>query len=321
MQPTEARPYRAGHVHAPPPALARPFVLRHMGAMSISAQTTALDHFVLPTASLDVARERLGALGFTVAPTGVHPFGTANCCVYLADGTFLEPLAVADLGTSAAAAADGNVFVARDRAFRSEEGEEGFSAIVLASADAAGDHGKFTAKGVSAGGMLSFSRPFQDASGRSDTASFRLAFAAWPGTTPFVFSCERVNAPAVDRSSLERHANGVTRLLSVTMLAKDPAAAAAFFADVTGVPGDTREDGVRFSLLNGDLVLRATMAGHETTSKGAFEFRAVTFAVPSFAATRALLEKNGVDYDASPRSISVLPAPGQGATFIFEERA
>ncbi|TIX38964.1 MAG: VOC family protein, partial [Mesorhizobium sp.] len=60
------------------------------------ARPHPLDHLVLPTASLDVARARLTLLGFTVAPTGIHPFGTENCCVFLTDGTYLEPLAVAD---------------------------------------------------------------------------------------------------------------------------------------------------------------------------------------------------------------------------------
>jgi hypothetical protein len=49
--------------------------------------THPLDHLVLPTGSLEVARARLAALGFVVAPTGIHPFGTENCCVFLADGT------------------------------------------------------------------------------------------------------------------------------------------------------------------------------------------------------------------------------------------
>ena len=53
----------------------------------------AIDHLVLPTDSLGVARARLSALGFTVAPDAQHPFGTGNCCVYLQDGTYLEPLA------------------------------------------------------------------------------------------------------------------------------------------------------------------------------------------------------------------------------------
>ncbi|RUW46049.1 VOC family protein, partial [Mesorhizobium sp. M8A.F.Ca.ET.021.01.1.1] len=53
-----------------------------------------LDHLVLPTQTVDTARIRLTALGFVVAPTGIHPFGTENCCVFLADGTYLEPLAI-----------------------------------------------------------------------------------------------------------------------------------------------------------------------------------------------------------------------------------
>ncbi|TIX70312.1 MAG: VOC family protein, partial [Mesorhizobium sp.] len=61
-----------------------------------TTQAHPLDHLVLPTARLDAARVRLGSLGFVVAPTGIHPFGTENCCVFFADGTYLEPLAVGD---------------------------------------------------------------------------------------------------------------------------------------------------------------------------------------------------------------------------------
>ncbi|RST87833.1 VOC family protein [Aquibium carbonis] len=289
--------------------------------MSTSAPTAAIDHLVLPTASLDDARARLGALGFTVAPTGVHPFGTANCCVYLAYGTFLEPLAVADASACAVAAADGNVFVARDQAFRAAGREDGFSAIVLATRDAEADHATFRAAGLSAGDMLSFSRPFQDATGKTDTASFRLAFATMPETVPYVFSCQRVNAPAVDRSALERHANGVARVVSATVVAVDPPAVSSFFAAVTGVPAQTTKDGLRLILSNGELVLRAAAAADGTALQGAFGFSAVTFEVPELAAVHAQLEKNGVVFAAIGNAIVAPPAPGQGATFIFEERA
>ncbi len=57
-------------------------------------QPRTLDHVVLPVASLEVARARYEALGFTVAPNGLHPFGTENCCIYLEDETMLEPLAM-----------------------------------------------------------------------------------------------------------------------------------------------------------------------------------------------------------------------------------
>ena len=302
-------------------ALARPFVLRHMDAMSITARTAALDHLVLPTASLDAARARLGALGFTVAPTGVHPFGTANCCVYLADGTFLEPLAIAAAGACAAAVAGGNVFVARDHAFRAAWGDDGFSAIVLTSTDAAADHAAFLAEAISAGDMLTFSRPFQDASGNSDTASFRLAFAAAPGTAPFVFTCERVDAPNVERSALERHANGASAILAVTVVAADPGAAAGFFAAATDAEGRADIDGVRFPLAGGEVVIRDPGADEPPVRAAAFAYRAIVFAVADLSATRAILEANGIGFDASDIAITVAPAPGQGATFIFEERA
>jgi hypothetical protein len=60
----------------------------------IKSSAHPLDHLVLPTGSLDAVRSRLSSLGFIVAPTGIHPFGTENACVFLADGTYLEPLAV-----------------------------------------------------------------------------------------------------------------------------------------------------------------------------------------------------------------------------------
>ncbi|MBW8910040.1 MAG: VOC family protein, partial [Mesorhizobium sp.] len=70
-----------------------------------------LDHLVLPTGSLDVARTRLTALGFVVAPVGVHPFGTENACVFFADGTYLEPLAIGNEQVADRAIGEGNVFV------------------------------------------------------------------------------------------------------------------------------------------------------------------------------------------------------------------
>ena len=55
-----------------------------------------LDHLVIPVTDLKAARSRLTRLGFTVAAEARHPFGTENACVFLADKTYLEPLAVGD---------------------------------------------------------------------------------------------------------------------------------------------------------------------------------------------------------------------------------
>src|SRR5689334_10923010 len=125
----------------------------------------SLDHLVLPTASLAAARARLTSLGFIVAPTGIHPFGTENCCVFFGDGTYLEPLAVGDEQAAARAIAGGNVFVARDRLYRASLGDEGFSAVVLGTGNADADHARYVSAGLSAGEVLTFSRAFTDTAG------------------------------------------------------------------------------------------------------------------------------------------------------------
>jgi hypothetical protein len=71
----------------------------------------------LPVEDLDTARARHSALGFTVAADARHPFGTENACVFFADGTYLEPLALPSV-KSARKRREGNVFVARDQAYR-----------------------------------------------------------------------------------------------------------------------------------------------------------------------------------------------------------
>lgn len=273
-----------------------------------------LDHVVLPTADLAIARQRLTALGFTVSPVGIHPFGTVNCCVYLGDGTFLEPLAIGDSAAAGEAVAAGNVFVGRDSAFRDAHGDEGFSAVVFGTNDADADHSEFVAAGVSAGPRLDFSRPFVDASGKSDVASFRLAFAAEPGSQgdAFFFTCERVNAPDVDRSALQAHANGARRVLAVEASVAEPAAAADLLATVARSSVDAVSE---IPLSNARLAVRA-MAG----SSG-LRLDAMVFAVDDLAVARELLARNGIAHDLSGQRLVIPPAPGQGAAFIFEEKS
>jgi len=271
-----------------------------------------LDHVVLPTGDLTLARDRLTALGFSVSPQGTHPFGTINCCVYLGDGTFLEPLAVGDRGTADKAVREGNAFVARDRVFRDTHGEEGFSAVVFGTDDADADHAEFVAAGVSAGDRLDFSRPFVDASGKSDVASFRLAFAGRPNANAdaFFFTCERANVPAVDRSALQAHANGARRVLAIQLAAGNVAAAGGLLATVAR--GAVDDAGV--ALANARLTIR------NGPNASGIRLEAIAFVVADLAATKALLVERAVAHDLDGQRLVVPAAPGQGATFIFEEQ-
>ncbi|MDH6234702.1 hypothetical protein M2281_005322 [Mesorhizobium soli] len=293
--------------------------------MSTSATPRPLDHLVLPTADLGIARDRLSVLGFTVAPVGVHPFGTENACVYLADNTFLEPLVVGDAAKVKEAVATKNVFVARDRQFRTRNGEEGLSAVVFGTDDADADHKTFVEAGVSAGDRLDFSRPFTDASGKADMASFRLAFAAEADAPDaFFFTCQRANVPQVDRSALQAHANGARRIVSVVACADDPASHARFFEAVANAEALPAANGrIQVSLPNAaiELVDPATFmadTGIEAPA-GTLRLAAVVFGVASLTQTEKLLRANVIEFDHCGSRLIVPSAPGQGAIFVFEE--
>ena len=273
-----------------------------------------LDHLVLPVAGLDAARARLTRLGFTVAPQGTHPFGTVNVCVYFADGTFIEPLAVGDAETVKAAMAQENSFVLGDARFRAAIGEEGFSAIVLATGDAEADHAAFVARGTSGGPMVEFSRPSLDKDGNADIASFRLAFAAPAGgADAFFFACERRKVPAIDRSALERHENGATRILAVHAEAADPAPFAAFLAGMAGGEAVLGDNFAEIALENAALVVRRNGEAARPRLTG------LTYGVRDLAAVAALFEAGGIVFERRASRLNVPPVRGQGAEFVFEE--
>ncbi|WP_192181176.1 VOC family protein [Mesorhizobium amorphae] len=281
-----------------------------------------LDHLVLPTASLDVARARLASLGFVVAPTGIHPFGTENCCVFFADGTYLEPLAVGNGQTAASAIAEGNVFVARDRLYRDSLGNEGFSALVFGTTDADADHARYVEAGLSAGDELSFSRAFTDVNGKSDMASFKLAFAAGDAATDaFLFACERINAPKIDRTALQGHGNGVTGIVEIVAVSDLPAGQRGLISIATG--SANKDDDV-FELPNATLTILhpaafATRFGIPAGAPSQLRFAAIVFSVGSADAAARLLAAGSVEHNIRGNDIVVPPAPGQGAAFIFRE--
>ncbi|MCX7304318.1 MAG: VOC family protein [Hyphomicrobiales bacterium] len=285
----------------------------------MSAGARPVDHCVLPTADLAVARARLSLLGFTVAPDAMHPFGTQNCCVFFADNTYLEPLAIADAARAAAASRLGNVFTVRNAAYRDLAGHEGFSGLVLGTGDADADHRDFTRSGVSAGDQLNFSRPFVDASGHEDIATFKLAFAA-DARSPeaFFFTCERVNAPVVDRATLQAHANGVRRIKAVVLAAREPSDFAEFLSLVCCVhPIATPDGGLRLPMSNADILVRPGHGERKTPDSG-LRLAGILFGVADIRRVQALLNAGAVQHEAAGDRITVAAAPGQGAVFAFE---
>ncbi|OBZ94003.1 lactoylglutathione lyase [Pararhizobium polonicum] len=297
--------------------------------MSTASRTSRLlDHLVLPVIDLATARARYEQLGFTVAADALHPFGTENACVFFSDKTYLEPLGIAKREECEAAALAGNVFVARDQAYRFRRGQDGFSAIVVSTQDAAGDHARFREKGISAGEMLEFSRPMTLPDGSQAVGSFRLSFAADLRSPDFFFfSCQRVQPLPSDRSALEAHANGVSGLSEVVLSEPNP----TDFQYILQEAVDEREvsahsfgmdietdNGVKISVLNpagmSGFFDRKT-PGHSRGLRG----RAVVFKVANLEATEHLFAANAVSFTRKDNRLIVPEAPGQGVIFAFGE--
>jgi len=288
-----------------------------------------LDHLVLPTVNIALARERLGKLGFTVAPDARHPFGTENACVFFSDKTYLEPLGVASQEQCEASIADGNVFVARDQAYRFRVGDDGFSAVVFGTDDAVADDERLRGATISAGPMLDFSRPMKMPDGTETTAGFRLAFAADLRAPDFLaFCCQRINPLPADRTMLERHENGVTGIARVAMSTNRPAAFRSFFEDVLDRPRISEHSfGLTIKAANADLEL-LTPEGIEafydlrvSDHDPGLRARAILFKTRDLSVTSSHFAANGVTYTRKNNRILARLAPEQGALFAFEEIA
>lgn len=286
----------------------------------------ALDHAVLPTADLGVARTRLTALGFTVATEGRHPFGTANACVFFSDGTYLEPLAVVDKAAAHEAAQAGNVFVGHDAVYRTRVGEEGFSGLVFGTADAAADHARFVELGISAGPLLQFSRAFVSAEGRSESASFRLAFAGdLRANDALFFTCERVNYPAGDRGALAKHANGASGITTIVLSAPEPEHFQVLLEHIAGGRGAMHGHGFDLGVANATISILADngmaewLGAEAPRADRSLHLAGIGFEVRDLTATASLLQANGISFHRSGGRILIHPAPGQGATFAFAE--
>lgn len=285
-----------------------------------------IDHLVLPVASLDGARSRLSALGFTVAADAYHPFGTANACVFLEDGIYLEPLAISDRRKAGSAAKRGNVFTDRDLAFRGRRGRQGLSAMAVSTDDAAADHQRYLASGISAGEPLEFARAVTSPGGEVKEASFRLAFAAAEGAPNFfAFSCQRVVSLPQDLDALRLHSNAVSGIKEVVMTGEGSVAEAALLEQVIGAPAVFGDSEMRVAAANAGLrIIDAGRLQHEfgtgvePMATGLFA-QAIIFQTADLAVTEITLAANDVAFIRRDGRVLVAPAPGQGVLFGFEE--
>lgn len=286
----------------------------------------ALDHLVLPVIDIDVSRRRYQQLGFTVAPDGRHPFGTENCCIFFKDGTFLEPLGIAQRETCEAKAIKGNTFVANDQTYRFRRGEEGFSHLVIKSDDAKSDHALFKDHGISGGRMVRFSRRFKGADGTDNKVAFALAFAADQRSPDSgFFTCQVVTSAKTDRSQLHKHENGVVGLKEVILSEVNPTDFQYFFqtylnqremdVDSFGMTFDAA--GSKVTVLTPDGMSAFYGMDCRRQERG-MVFEAFVLAVKDLQKTAELLTNRQIEFATRNNRLMIPPSDGQGTTLILE---
>ena len=148
----------------------------------------SLNHLVIAGHDLDALCDTWSALGFTLTPRGQHPFGTGNAVIQL-HGCYIELLAVTVPQDIVEHGAESFSFSAFNRDYLARH--EGFSMLVLDSADAAADIARWRKAGLKTYAPFDFSRMARLPDGEDIRVGFSLAFVSTPAA-PWLghFACQ-----------------------------------------------------------------------------------------------------------------------------------
>jgi hypothetical protein len=287
-----------------------------------------LDHLVLPVDSLTAARARYEALGFQVREDREHPFGTANCCIFFENNTYLEPLALADREKAEAAIIDGNVFVRRQDAYRFRHGE-GFAMLALTSADADADQDEFAARGYAAGPVYAFERKASLPDGSETTIGARLASALdHRAPDAMIFACQHLDFDTLHDPAGCSHANGALGVTGVYMAEANPADFQYYLEATTGQREIRASSlGIQADTPNGIVAIltphgiEALFGLSDRAASRGLRLCAFTLAVKNLDAVAKRLDDRGIAHRHRAGRLIVEAAPGQGALIAFEEAA
>ncbi len=193
-----------------------------------------VDHVVVAVRDLDAAAKTWSRLGFTLSPRGLHsaPMGTANYTIMFGED-YLELIGVV-------ANTDQNKAT---QAFLLER--EGIERTAFTARDAAAGAAELRARGLDAIGPVHFGRPVDLPDGGQ--AEARFSVFRWPlDLRPAgmrIFACQHHTRDAVWIPAIQKHANGVTRIVRIELLSPDPKAAAEFMHKLIDQPVTREADG------------------------------------------------------------------------------
>lgn len=280
-----------------------------------------LDHIVHAVRDLDRAAELYRRLGFTVGARNRHPWGTHNHIVQFG-GCFIELLAFVEpekLGGDAIS----SLFAAYNRDFAAAH--EGLSMLILESQDSGHDVSDFRVAGIAASETLRFEREARRPDGSSVKVGFSLAFAEDRKAPQIHFAtCQQHYPENFWNPAFQTHANSVTGIAAVVIVADDPAAHEAMLRSFSGAEAVPQEGaGFVLELPRGAIVV---MTGAEFMRRygvpapetgGGARLAALRFATANPAAARALIGAAGIPARHAGGALVVQPAAGLGATLLF----
>jgi hypothetical protein len=287
-----------------------------------------IDHLVLPVEQLADARARYEQLGFQVQPDRQHPFGTENCCVMFANGTYLEPLAVGEREDLEKAIVERNLFVRRQDAYRFRH-DEGIVMLALKTADAHADHQVFCDLGYAAGEPFAFERAATAADGSETRIGVRIAFAEDHRSPDCLFfTCEHLSADTLWTPDNIVHANGVIGITAVYMSEPNPADFQYYLETLTGQrdirassAGIEADTGHGLVAILTPYALNALFDVPSAHHGRGLQLRGFSLAVPDIEGLADYFDGQEVDYRRHGPRIIVDPAAGLGAFICFEEAA
>lgn len=282
-----------------------------------------VDHIVLPVENLVEARARYEQLGFSVNADGIHPFGTANCCVFFDNDTYLEPLAIHDHQIAKTMAVT-NSFVALDQAYRKAMGNEGLSAIALQGLGVESDEENFRSKGFGGRNILSFKRKALHADGTEDVLSVTGAFCLHQDLASLgFFRINWLGDPQIISKikKAPKHENGALGIVGITLASSNPENWLTYLETATGQAAEKGDAGrFLFTLPNGVLTVQH-MSGNKNENHTDLRAISITLNCPSLSKMHDLLTRNNVNYAMVEDKIHIPSARGQGIAFQFSEES
>lgn len=282
-----------------------------------------LDHIVHAVRDLDAAAELYRRMGFAVGARNKHPWGTHNHIVQMPNFfievlTLGEPDKLGDDGFSRLFGAFNRDFLARG---------EGFSLLVLESADAKADEAAFREAGIAQSEAMRFEREGKRPDGSAVKVAFSLVFAADRYAPDNHFCvCQQHYPENFWNPAFQTHANGVTGVAGVVLSAERPGDHARFLSAYAGV-AELKGEGatVAADTSRGSIAVmtpsdyRDEFGVAAPPVKQGGRLAALRLAVDDLARTRATVAAGGVGFTTTADRVVVTPESALGATIVFEQ--